>query len=82
MRASGTRDERVRRIQRDQSVSSATQRPVVREPLIGYALEIDGVAPLAERLTTAAGILHLSGGFLHICGENPEMRWRRSEYWE
>lgn len=52
MRASGTRAERVLRIQRDQSVSSATQRPVVREALIGYALEIDGVPLLTDWLNT------------------------------
>lgn len=56
MRASGTRAERVRRIRRDQSVSSVTQRPVVREALIGYALETDGVPPLngPATLTCAA----------------------------
>lgn len=50
MRAVGTRGERVQRIQRDQSVSGGIQRPVVGEPFIGYALEIDGV-PCVDTLT-------------------------------
>lgn len=37
------RSKHVHSIQRDQSVSSGTQRAVVGKPLIGYALETDGV---------------------------------------
>lgn len=66
----------MRRIRRDQSVSSATQRPVVREPLMGSALATDRVFPPAERrndpaaLTAAAWMLHLRSSFLHIGHEN------------
>lgn len=42
----------MRSIQRDQSVSSGIQRPVVREPLIGYALQIDGVPVLSDPTLT------------------------------
>lgn len=54
MRALGTRGKRVHSIQRDQSVSSGIQRPVVREPLIGYALQIDGVPVLSDPTLTPA----------------------------
>lgn len=77
MRAWGSRAARVRRMRRDQSGCSATQRPVVRGALISYALEADGVPPLTERLsgpaalTGAAGILHLcTSARLHVCNQN------------
>lgn len=56
MRALGTRGKRVRSIQRDQSVSSGIQRSVVGEPLIGYALEIDGVPLLTHGLNTHSAL--------------------------
>lgn len=46
----------MRRIRRDQSVSSATQRPVVREPLMGSALATDRVFPPAERRNDPAAL--------------------------
>lgn len=56
MRALGTRGKRVRSIQRDQSVSSGTQRPVVVEPIIGYAFAIDGVPLLTHRLNSHSAV--------------------------
>lgn len=61
--------ECVLRIQRDQSVSSATQRPVVRKPLIGYALEIDGVPPLTDGLNTH-GVL-TNAALMRLCAFFP-----------
>lgn len=46
----------MRSIQRDQSVSSGIQRSAVGEPLIGYALEIDGVPLLTHGLNTHSAL--------------------------
>lgn len=66
MRAWGSRAARVRRMRRDQSGCSATQRPVVRGALISYALEVDGVPPLTERLSGPATLTG-DAGILHLC---------------
>lgn len=43
-------------IQRDRSVSSGIQRPAVGEPIIGYALEIDGLPLLLVHSAFAEAI--------------------------
>lgn len=66
----------MRRIRRDQSVSSPTQRPVVREALVGEALAVDGVPaptgrlngfPRADRCCVHTAFEY---GSLHVCDEN------------
>lgn len=57
MRALGTGGKHVHGIQRDRSVSIGIQRPAVGEPVIGYALEIDGLPLLLVHSAFAEAML-------------------------